>query len=109
MSVDKFFRRDNMQVNFGKSANELLSLSIRIQSPAEGQTESLSAMANWIQYHNSYIHSPFNRIVKSANPFVQSRTEDYMLIEFWTKTEEDIDKFVYLLMGRFEFPEPSYD
>lgn len=70
----------------------------------DSRTEPVFAeICAWIQKHNSWILSPLHKDVKASHAFIQSRSEDYLMLEFWTDKKENVIKLAELLRGRFEF------
>lgn len=107
--MEKFYRQDNMKITLGPHSGKGACLEFCSSDPGNSpelkgnQREVLSDIAAFIIQHVQWIDSRLHRRVKASHPFIQGRSDDWLLIEFWTSDMDAIRAVCLILAGRFDF------
>lgn len=99
-----FFGMVDLSVKLGPSPGKGVCLQFHV--PGDTRVtfrEVADEIAAWVQFHCSTLNSPLHEHIRNPNPFIQSNSGNFLMIEFWTGDWDDIVKFIDLLRGRFEF------
>lgn len=100
------------EIKLGKYPDKgiCLTFSAHTFDPANGYSfwlfkELVESMVSWLNYHSTDSKSPLYDDLKIANFFIQSRSDTFLMLEFWTSAphHERVHNFVNLLRGKFEF------
>lgn len=106
--MEKFYRQDNLKIVFGPKPGKGPCLEFRSADPVEkpellgNQREVLKDIAGFITQNVQWRDAPLHNRVRDSHPFIQGQTEDWMLLEFWSKPHVARDVCL-LLAGKFDF------
>lgn len=107
--MEKFYRQDNLSITVGPKPGKSLCLEICSSDPVNkpellgNQREVLKDIAHWIQAKSMDSTAALHELVCSTSPFIQGQSEDWLLIEFWTKDTQKVRDICMLLAGKFDF------
>lgn len=107
--MEKFHRQDNMTITLGLKPGKGICLEFASSDPVNkpelvgNQREVLGDIVSYITTKVMLSTSPNHSLVRSTAPFIQGRTDDWLLIEFWTKDKQAIRDVCLILAGKFDF------
>jgi len=104
--MEKFYRQDNLKITFGSKPGKGFCLEFGTLDPRAdmvgNQRKVLKDIATFIQMNVQCRDFPLHERVRASHPFIQGQTEDWLLLEFWSKIPVARDVCL-LLAGKFDF------
>lgn len=86
---------DNVKVTFKKVPGRNFGIYF------EGYNSKLfDAIKQFIRYNTEWLDAPHSKTVKESGAYIQSETDDFLFIEFWS-TRENAIKVVDILRDDF--------
>lgn len=106
--MERFHRQDNLNITLGKKPGRNICLEFALLDPRDGellgnQKQVFDDIVARISTGIQWMDAPYHKRFRQTQPFIQSRTDDYLLIEFWTDDYNAIRDMVLMLAGKFDF------
>jgi hypothetical protein len=100
--------RGAVDIKLGPVPGKNICLTFHLARPTcdedqERFAELQREIVAWITVNMQWTNAEFTKEVHAAHPFIQSKTDEFLMIEFWSSNIENIKMMVTLMRGRFEF------
>jgi hypothetical protein len=107
--MEKFYRQDNMKITLGPKPGKGTCLEFASSDPINrpellgNQRDVLKDIAGFLTYNVQHTLAPLHKRVRASHLFIQGQSDDWLLIEFWTKDKQAIRDVCLILAGKFGF------